>query len=170
MLAQRLCNLHRGITRSQKHWENIPRVLASVHLRSPSSHQLLPLLHLHARMRLGRTDSANFVSNGCKRTKSAFRKGDELQRWWGWRRHCLAYHEWFRLSPCATRGRLHLKFPAQQEANKFRSSSHYEPNMEGRQTTSLFGWLIKTCFILSNSVSASLVLPIGLTLEEKALL
>lgn len=88
MLAQRLCNLQRGVTRSQKHWENIPwgpRVCAAAFF-FPSScpppappAALLPPLsspsRTHAQVRLRCTDSADFVSNGCKETKNVILGG-----------------------------------------------------------------------------------------------
>lgn len=107
MLAQRLCDL-------QKHWENIPPVLRSVH--PPPASRSPPTV---AQVRLGRTDSADFMSDGWEQKK---KKGVcELlctvltcvtpRKWW----KKTSHHWWFHLSPYAAHVRPRPKFPARKD-------------------------------------------------------
>lgn len=73
MLAQHLCNLHRGHRNIERTFPG-PRVCASA---CPSSSSSSSRSHTPAvaRMRLGCTDSADFLSDGCKKRVQNLKKG-----------------------------------------------------------------------------------------------
>lgn len=100
MLAQRLCNV-------QRRWENIPPILRSVH--PPPASRSPPAV---ARVSLGCTDSADFVSDGWEQeTKVLTRLTPRKKR----KKKSTSYHWWFHLSPYAAHVRPRPRFPARQD-------------------------------------------------------
>lgn len=198
MLAQRLCNLHRGVEGSQKHWENIPWssclcICVSV-LRLPLLHpahsdeiRMYWFCRFHVLWLKGREKKK------MKETEARRFAFQTIRMWTGLieirgaersLRSKRCYRSWIsRTGPCKrlpTPALLTINdliFHLMQLAHNFiqnllqghkqaRCTCEFTFTQTSSSGDSQYILQVKiTCFILSNSVSASLVLPIGLTLK-----